>query len=55
MYGDDLFYLKFSSSYSLPTVKVKYVCCVSEYVVLSKAKKAQVYHVYVQEIWIKIK
>lgn len=53
MYGDDLFYLKFSSSYSLPTVK--YVCCVSEYAVLSKAKKAQVYHVYVQEIWIKIK
>ena len=39
MYGDDLFYLKFSSSYSLPTVKVKYVCCVSEYAVLSKAKK----------------
>ena len=41
MYGhrDDLFYLKFFSSYSLPTVKVKYVCCVSEYAVLSKAKK----------------
>lgn len=55
MYGDDLFYLKISSSYSLPTVKVKYVCCASEYAVLSKAKKAQVYHVYVQEIWIKIK
>ena len=39
MYGDDLFYLQFFSSYSLPIVTVKYVCCVWEYTILSKAKK----------------